>query len=84
MTWFNAKAMPTNDIDYSCYIKVIQFIYQIIYIYIDRDHITPLVIDSLKADIDTHAHAHTQTHTHIHTYTQTCIPMFRTEAILSG
>ena len=80
MTWFNAKAMPRNDIDYSCYIKVIQFIYQIIYI--DGDHITPLVIDSLKADTDTHAHAHTQTHTH--TYTQTCIPMFRIEAILSG
>ena len=48
--------------------------------YIDRVHITPLVIDSLKEDIGTHAHARTQTHT----YTKTCIPTFHIEAILPG
>ena len=49
MTCMDAKAMPTNDTNYSCHIKAIKLIYQSYGFYI-----TPLVINSFGG-----GHTHT-------------------------
>lgn len=50
MTHCNSEAIATNDINYSCCVKVVELGSPIIWI-----HITPLVINSLGADIQEHA-----------------------------
>ena len=65
MTHFNSKALLTIDTNYSCHIKVIEFVKPIIWA-----RIMSLVMDSLWGR-DTHIHTHTHTHTCIHTHSYT-------------
>ena len=57
MMHINAKATPTNDTDYRCYIKAIDLINQSYGVYI-----AVLVINNLKGG-DTHTHTHSRKHT---------------------
>ena len=54
-----SKATPTDDTDYSCYIKAVEFIQPIMEFILC--HTAPLVIDSLGG-------GHTHTHTYTHSY----------------
>ena len=58
MMCIDAKATPTNGIDYSCYIKALEFYNQSYGI-----HIKPVVINSLGG-----GHTHTYTRTYICIY----------------
>ena len=55
-TRINAKAAPTNNTDYNCYIKLETLFNQSYSV-----HIMPLAINNLGGG-DTHTHTHTHTH----------------------
>ena len=72
----NAKATPTNNTNYSCYIKTV--VHTCITIHIV--HVTSLVINSFEGgytnrqtdrQIETHTHTHTHTNTNTNTHTHT-------------
>ena len=65
MMHINAKAIPTNDTDYRCYIKAVELVNQSYGVYI-----AALVFNSLEGG-DIHTHTHTHIHTYTHTYTHT-------------
>ena len=65
MMHINAKAIPTNDTDYRCYIKAVELVNQSYGVYI-----AALVFNSLEGG-DIHTHTHIHTYTHIYTHTQT-------------
>ena len=52
----NAKATPINDTNYICHITAVELSYPIIYVESTSYHITRLVINSLRADTQTHTH----------------------------
>ena len=56
MTHINAKATPTNNTDYNCYIKAVELVNQSYGVYI-----AALFINSLEG-VGTHTHTHTHTH----------------------
>ena len=58
-TYTNTKATPTNDTNYSYYIRCKTCL--------TRVHIMPLVIHSHEGE-NTHTYTHTHTHTQTHTY----------------
>ena len=68
MIYFNSKAAPTNDTNYS-YCTIIKVAARLTnHVGFISHHITPLVINSFKGRY-THAHTymHACTHTHMHT-----------------
>ena len=69
VTHFKSKATPTNDTDYSCHVKGIEFV-QPNNMWSISCHITLLVINSLRGG-HTHKHTNTHAHTHMHTHTGT-------------
>ena len=64
MIHFTSKATPTNDTDYSCHIKVVEFVFTTCMGLISYQ-IMSLAINSLRADtqIDKQIHTNTQTST---------------------
>ena len=55
MVCMEAKATPTNDTNYSCHIKATELILTN-HMWSISHHITPLVINSLRANTHTHRH----------------------------
>ena len=62
MMHINAKAIPTNDTDYSCYIKAVELVNQ--YMGSISQH---WFLIALRAGTYTHTHTYTHIHTHTHT-----------------
>ena len=65
--YFNSKAMPTTDTNYSCHINI-------------AEPVQPIAWGSYHANSYLQPRGRTQTHTHTHT--QTCIQTIHTESIL--